>query len=200
MKNLGVVMANFKCYVYYILILLVDGFRNPNLFAKITPSQKIIDQAWKDKNERFLWQTLSKYPQDICKVILFSIFFIYCTIFRPGSDFFSIVMRIVGWSCLYLILVGPPLILLGKFFWKRIIFNSTKPWDLKLSYFLTKLFVEELEEESRGDLTEARNKLVKQGYSRWLVSLITLIRALKICFYFWLSKFQYLANNFLLRR
>ncbi len=74
--------------------------------------------------------------------------------------------------------------------------DSTETWDLKLSYFLTRLFLEELEEESRGDLTEARNKLVKQGYSRWLVSLITLIRALKICLSFWLCKFQYLANNF----
>ena len=128
--------------------------------------------------------------------MLFWIVFLYSTIFRPGSDFFSIVMRILGWSVLYLILVGPPLILLGKFFWKRIIYDSTKPWDLKLSYFLTRLFLEEFEEESRGDLTEARNQLVKQGYSRWLISLITLIRALKICLSLWLYKFQYLANNF----
>ena len=189
-------MKNFKCYVYYILILCVVVFNNPNPFAKIPPSQKIIDRAWKHKDERFLWQTLSKVPQDIWKVMLFWIVFLYSTIFRPGSDFFSIVMRILGWSVLYLILLGPPLILLGKFFWKRIIYDSTKPWDLKLSYFLTRLFLEEFEEESRGDLTEARNQLVKQGYSRWLISLITLIRALKICLSLWLYKFRYLANNF----
>ncbi|MGD1715645.1 hypothetical protein [Dapis sp. BLCC M172] len=196
MKNLSRVVKNFKCYIYYILILSVVVFNNPNPFAKIPPSQKIIDRAWKHKDEMFLWQTLSKVPQDIWKFLLFWIVFIYSTVFRSGSDFFSIVMRIVGWSVLSLILVCPPLILLGKFFWKRIIYDSTTPWDLQLSDFLTKLFVEELKEESRGDLIEARNKLVKQGYSKWLVSLITLVRAFKIFLSFWLCKFEYLAKNF----
>ncbi len=90
------VMKNFKCYIYYILILSVVVFNKPNPFAKIPPSQKIIDRAWKHKDERFLWQTLSKVLQDIWKVMLFWIVFIYVTVFRSGSDFFSIVMRIVG--------------------------------------------------------------------------------------------------------
>ena len=105
-------MKNLKCYIYYLLIILVDAFNKPNPFTKIPPSQKIVNRAWKHKDERFLWQTLSKVLQDIWKVMLFWIVFIYVTVFRSGSDFFSIVMRIVGWSVLSLILVAPPLILL----------------------------------------------------------------------------------------
>ena len=59
-------MKNFKCYVYYILILCVVVFNNPNPFAKIPPSQKIIDRAWKHKDERFLWQ--SKFCQKFHKI------------------------------------------------------------------------------------------------------------------------------------
>lgn len=189
-------MKNFKCYVYYILIISIVVFKNPNPLAKIAPLPKSIDRAWKQKDEVFLWQALSKYPQNIWKVMFFWIVFTYVTVLRPGSDFFSLILRMVGWAVLCLILVGAPLILLGKFLWKQIISDATEPWDLKCSYLLTNLFIKELEEETRGDLTEARNQLVKQRYSRWLVSFITLIRTLKICLYFWLSKFQHLTNNF----
>ena len=190
-------MKNLKCYIHYYLIVLIVASKNPYSFAKIAPSEKIIKQAWEQKDEGFLWQVLSKkYLQDIWKVILFWIVFIYVTVLRPGGDFFSVIMRIFGWAVLYLILVVPPLILLGKFLWKQIIYDAAKPWNLQFSYLLTRLFIKEFEEESRGDLTEARNQLVKQGYTGWLVSFITLIRVFKRCLFFWLCKFQYLANNF----
>ncbi len=89
-------MKSLKCYIYYMLIVLIVCLNNPNPFAKIAPSQKIIGRAWKQKDEKFLWQTLSKAPQDIWKVVLFWMAFIYGTVFRPGSDFFSVILRMLG--------------------------------------------------------------------------------------------------------
>ena len=168
-----------KCSWYYYWIIAVNVLKQQ--LGKTDREENAIQKAYKNKNEEFLWRAFLKRLKYMPLVILFWMVFFYVTIFRPDSDIFSTIMRIIGFTTLFLILVASPLILLWRGY-KYILYQPKEIKVLKHISLLEHLLPKEFYEECLGELSEIISNLRNSGVPSWQISLIVLRLQLSLIF------------------
>lgn len=194
MSKKSKLVSKLKCAWYYYWLISVSTVRELRL-GKNDAEEKSIEQAWKNKDEQFLRQALSKQWKDRLLTILFLIGLFFSVAFHPHNSWWMKAVKIANSISLVTILVLSPLI----FLWKALRDNDTtllnQPWNSTVSATLVRLLLQEGCEEQIGGIREARYKLLDQGDYQWVVSLLTLWRIFLLVVSVWLSKFVMVISS-----